>query len=148
MHKKNMEYVVAHGTPEQMHQMQEVLVQAVCKLKELSPTEYNNVEYCLHKVAHGGELGEDLAKSWVAQMKNKDGTTGAHWTWDQVAQLQKEKRIGKDVGTVYALLNMMYSDYYNPKFDLNIYIEMVKDWLNDPDVGECKTLKYYYFVVH
>ena len=43
---------------------------------------------------------------------------------------------------------MMYSDYYNQKFDTNKYIELAKDWLNDKDVGDGKTLKYYMLVVN
>lgn len=47
----------------------------------------------------------------------------------------------------YAALNMVYSDYYNPKFDTSIYVELAKDWLNDKDIDGAKLLKYYYFVV-
>ena len=131
-----------------MEEMKNVLVDAVIKLKECNPEEYNNIEYCLHKIAHLGEVGEELARCWVESMKNKDGTSGAHWTWEQVTQVHKEKKIGKDVGTFYAVLNMMYSDYYSPRFDTNTYIDLAKDWLNDPDGDECKTLKYYYYIVH
>lgn len=48
----------------------------------------------------------------------------------------------------FAVLNMMYSDYYNPSFDTSTYVKLAEDWLNDPDVGPGKTLKYYYYVVH
>ena len=41
---------------------------------------------------------------------------------------------------------MVYSDYYNTKFDINVYIELAKDWLHDMDINN-KVLKYYYFVV-
>ena len=44
-------------------------------------------------------------------------------------------------------MNMVYSDYYNSKFDINTYIELARDWMNDTDVGEGKTLKYYLHVV-
>ena len=131
-----------------MEEMKEVLVDAVIKLKECNVSAYNDIEFCLHKIAHKGALGDDISKAWVAGMKNKDGSTGPHWNWDQVAQVYKDKKIGPDVGTLYAVLNMMYSDYYNPKFDTNTYLEMAKDWINDPDAAECKTLKYYYYVVH
>ena len=48
----------------------------------------------------------------------------------------------------YAAIHMMYSDYYQPKFDTDTYAVIVKDWLNDKDVGDGKTLKYYMHVVH
>jgi hypothetical protein len=147
MHKKNIDHIIEHGTNEQMGKLKDVLVDAVIKLKEFSPKDYNNVEFCIHKIAHDGKLGEDLSKCWVEKMENKDGTKGPHWSWDQVAQVYKEKKIGDDLSELYAVLNMMYSDYYNPKFDTNTYIELAKDWIVDPDVGDCKTLKYYFFVV-
>jgi len=43
-------------------------------------------------------------------------------------------------------MNMIYSDYYNPKFDTETYLMLTMDWLNDVDVGACKTLKYYMYV--
>lgn len=148
MHKKNIDYIIHHGSEEQMEELKEVLEESVDMLKALSPNSYNKIEYCLHKVAHGDAVGEDLAKCWVKHMDNKDGTKGEHWNWEQAAQTYKEKKIGADVGELYVVLNMMYSDYYNPKFDTNTYIEMAKDWINDPDVDGCKTLKYYYYIVH
>jgi hypothetical protein len=42
---------------------------------------------------------------------------------------------------------MVFSDYYNPKFDTNTYVELANDWIDDEDVGEGKTLKYYMYVV-
>jgi hypothetical protein len=148
MHKKNIEHIIKSGTDPQMGVMKEILIKAVTKLKETDPNEYNNIEFCLHKAAHGHKVGEELAHCWVEEMKNKDGTTGAHWTWEQVSQVFKERKIGDDIGTLYVVLNMMYSDYYNSKFDTSVYIDMAKDWINDPDADEYKTIKYYYYIVH
>ena len=148
MHKKNIQYIIDHGTNEQMEKMREILAEAVIKLKKFSPEEYNNIEFDLHKIAHSGHLGEDLAKQWVECMENKDGTKGAHWTWEQVSQVNRDKKIAEETADVYAILNMMYSDYYSPKFDVNTYVELAKDWFNDPDGSECKTLKYYYYIIH
>ena len=147
MHKQNIDHIIKHGTNDQMEKMKDVLVAAVCKLKEFSPEEYNNVEFDIHKIAHEGKLGEDLAKKWVDCMENKDGTTGEHWTWDQVAQVMRDKKMTMDMSEFYAVLNMMYSDYCSPRFDINTYVDMAKDWIEDKDASECKTLKYYYFVV-
>lgn len=148
MHKQNINYIIDHGTNEQMRELKDVLVEAVIKLKDLSPTEYKDVEYNIHKIAHSGKVGDELAKQWVDCMENKDGTTGAHWTWEQVAQVHKERKMTEDMAEFYTVLNMMYSDYYSPRFDVNTYVEMAKDWINDADAPECKTLKYYYYVIH
>ena len=77
-------------------------------------------------------------------MENKDGTKGQHWSVDQTSQYAGEF----NKWDWYAVMNMMYSDYYNQKFDTNTYVELAKDWLNDKDVGYGKTLKYYMLVVN
>ena len=76
-------------------------------------------------------------------MQNKDGTTGEHWSYEQTSPLAEQY----DKWDFYAVLNMIYSDYYNPRFDTNTYISLAKDWLNDKDVGSGKTLRYYMYVV-
>lgn len=131
-----------------MEEMRKILVDAVIKLRDYSTAAYNDIEFELHKIAHNGELGEDLAKEWVKCMENKDGTKGAHWSMEQTSQIFKEKKIEGDASTWYAVMNMMYSDYFNPRFDTNIYVDLAKDWLGDKDAGPCKTLKYYYYVIH
>jgi hypothetical protein len=148
MHKENIDHIIEHGTREQMVELKEVLEDAVTHMKECCPSTYNGIEYRIHKIAHEGHLGEELAKKWVDSMVNKDGTKGAHWTWEQVAQVNKEKHLGDELAEVYVVVNMMYSDYYNSKFDTNTYLELAKDWLADKDVNGCKTLKYYYYVAH
>ena len=47
----------------------------------------------------------------------------------------------------YVVLNMVYSDMYNSKFDLGTYVTLAKDWLADKDVSSEKLLKYYYYIV-
>lgn len=148
MHRKNIEHIVRTGTNDQMREMQDVMIAAISKLKESDRAAYNRAEFELHCIAHKGHLGEDLAKEWVECMENKDGTKGAHWSWEQAQQVKKDKGLDFDAGDWYAVLNMMWSDYYLPKFDTAIYIELAKDWLNDVDVGKDKTLKYYYYVVN
>ena len=103
-------------------------------------------EYEINKIAHNGHIGEDVAKCWVSKMQNKDGTKGEHWSMEQVANVIKEKGIKYELTDFYTVLNMMYSDYYNSRFDTATYIDLAKDWLEDKDIEGCKLLKYYYFV--
>ena len=51
-----------------------------------------------------------------------------------------------DKSGFYAIANMVYSDYYNLRFDTNTYVQLAIDWLDDKDVGGNKTLKYYMYV--
>lgn len=143
MHIKNIKHIIEHGTREDMEYLGDIFGDMIETLKIEKPEEYCELEYKLHKIAYGKHLGEELATKWVASMENKDGTRGAHWTYEQTSQYAN----GRDKWDWYAVLNMVYSDFYNTRFDTNIYLELAKDWIDDKDVGECKALKYYYFVV-
>lgn len=146
MHRKNIERIIESNDNTKMHKLKDLLL---CLIDDLKGTDYHKYlmyEYKIHTIAYGEHLGKELAEHWVSCMENKDGTKGEHWTYDQVAQLIRDKGIKCDVSDFYAVLNMVYSDYYNTKFDINVYIELAKDWLHDMDINN-KVLKYYYFVV-
>lgn len=102
------------------------------------------------------ELTEKKAKKWADHMQNADGTTGAHWSMEQVEQLiEKEPDLQEyNPADVFAAINMFYSDYCEvaKKFgvgNIDFYICMVKAWLDDDDVTDkkSKTARYYECVV-
>lgn len=143
MHKKMIKQLIARGRQEDMEYLEELLDDVICDLKTTNYNWYSNIELDMYKRLYGYHLTEELAREWVSGMENKDGTKGQHWSIEQTNQFAN----GFDKNDFYATLNMMYSDYYNPKFDTDIYVELAKDWLNDKDVGEGKTLCYYWKVV-
>lgn len=143
MHKKLIKQLVKNEKQEDMEYLEYLLDTMICELKELNKTKYDEIEFELYRRVYGDHLNEDLAKKWVAKMKNKDGTTGEHWSFEQTSQYAGSF----DKNDWYAVLNMMYSDYYTSKFDTSVYVELAKNWLDDEDVGKGKTLKYYMFVV-
>lgn len=141
--KKYIDQLVKTGSPDDMECLSDMLEDLVCDLKESDHEKYMQYKFKLHRLAYGEHLSEDMAKHWVSEMKNKDGTVGEHWSYEQTSTLA-EKHNKCDF---YAVLNMVYSDYYNPRFDTNTYVALARDWLDDKDVGEGKTLKYYMYVV-
>ena len=143
MHKKLIKKMIETGKREDMEYLEEVLDEVICDLKSTDYNWYKAIELDMYKRVYGHHLNEDLAREWVSHMENKDGTRGQHWSLEQTTPLA-----GKfDKYDFYAALNMVYSDYYNPKFDTDTYVELAKDWLDDKDVGEGKTLCYYWKVV-
>lgn len=146
MHREHIKHIIEHGTTSQMVELRDVIVNIVDYLKCNDYDEYLCTEYEINKIAHNGHIGEDVAKCWVSKMQNKDGTKGEHWSMEQVANVIKEKGIKYELTDFYTVLNMMYSDYYNSRFDTATYIDLAKDWLEDKDIEGCKLLKYYYFV--
>lgn len=99
-----------------------------------------------------GRMTREIAEEWTERMKNEDGTKGPHWSMEQVKQLREQKKELQefDLPDVYAVLNMMYSDYCEvaKKFNvsnIDFYVCMTKAWLDDEDAGagKAKTLMYY-----
>ena len=144
MYKHLIKKIVENGRQTDMEYLECLLDDFVHDLKTENYTKYKSIELDLYKMAYGEHLNEELALEWVSEMENKDGTKGQHWSVDQTSQYAGEF----NKWDWYAVMNMMYSDYYNQKFDTNTYIELAKDWLNDKDVGDGKTLKYYMLVVN
>lgn len=111
---------------------------------------YECAEEALYIEIKGEHLDKEMAECWVSKMDNNDGTKGAHWNLEQTNTVARQLGIKFDEFNEYdwyASLNMVYSDYYNPKFDSNIYAQLAKDWIMDKDVPKGKTYRYYKKVV-
>lgn len=143
MHRELIDKLIAEGTSEDMECLRHILINLIDELSYTDRDKYKKIEYKLYKKVYGEHLNEDLAKCWVSGMENKDGTKGEHWTLEQTSSFAGNY----NKYDFYAVLNMVYSDYYNSKFDTNTYVDLAKDWLNDSDVPEGKTLKYYMLIV-
>lgn len=144
MHEEMIDYIVKNGTAKSMECLRKVMVEMLDDLSVMDESKYKMYEYKLYKAAYGDHLTEELARKWVSGMTNKDGTRGEHWSYEQTSQLAGNH----NKWDWYAVLNMMYSDYYNQRFDTNIYVQLANDWLDDRDVGDGKTLCYYWKVVN
>lgn len=144
MHIKTMIHeIIEHGHTEDMDCLAEMLTDLVYDLKHTDLTHFHTLEYKLHTMAYGEHLTEDMARHWVSKMENTDGSHGEHWTIEQTNQYAGRH----NHADFYAVLNMMYSDYYSPKFDTTDYVHLANAWLDDKDVSEGKTLKYYMNIV-
>lgn len=106
-----------------------------------------------HKKSRSSELTEEDAKAWVKGMENADGTTGPHWSPEEVRQLVRQKGLSVDFWPFYAALNAEYSDRckVNEKYGVNkieFYVDCVKVfWLEDADAVKHKTAIYYDCIV-
>lgn len=144
MHRKLIRKIADSGTPAQMEALADVLADAV---DELDEDERKDTECALHRILYGDHLGAELAEKWVAAMINKDGTRGGHWTKEQAEDVRRKVAPSADPCDFFAVLNMVYSDFFNPRFDAEIYAGLAKDWLDDADAEPGKALRYYWHVV-
>lgn len=147
MIKKDIRHIIESGKREDMEKLTHIVDELLEELKEKDEHEYKHIAYKVHKIAYGGHLGRELAEKWCMEMENKDGSHGGHWTWEQTEEVRKQYAPQQEASDFFAIMNMVYSDYYNQRFDTATYIQLALDWLNDKDVGGCKTLKYYYKIV-
>lgn len=93
---------------------------------------------------------EKEARDIVAGFVNKDGTRGGHWSLEEVRDVAKNKPEVKkyDCHDFYITLNMMYSDYYNPKWTMEDYLEFAEDFLGDEDAPKSKLRRYIHAMKH
>lgn len=120
-----------------------VYADAICALKKLGH----------HEDAHA--FTEENAKSWTDRMVNEDGTRGAHWTKEQASQVAAVAGVDVAPCVWWAVLNMVYSDYYKvaAKYNLDrpeFYSDLAKAFLMDKDAGtpEEKTAAYFHSIVN
>lgn len=85
----------------------------------------------------------ESAQLAVSEMKNKDGSTGAHWPYETTEKVLYSQHLDYDESDWYYVLNMIYSDYYKSGRSDDVYIELAKDFLSDADAPEGKAKKYF-----
>lgn len=118
----------------------------------------NKIKLERYEYAHGPHFNEEYAMKAVSNMKNEDGTTGAHWSLEQTTSVAMQYGINLNSGKYnkydwFVTMNMFYSDYYKAVIGMtnsdNVkhYVELSKAWLEDKDVDEGKMWYYYKYVM-
>lgn len=88
-------------------------------------------------------FSKETAKHVVANLKNKDGSTGEHWSYETTSRVLESKGYEFNPCDWYYVLNMIYSDYYKSGRSDDTYIEMAYDFLSDKDSPHNKAKRYY-----
>lgn len=97
-------------------------------------------------------LTRETAEEWIRKLENEDGTSGAHWNYDQTKQVITQKGLDCDPVEFFVAMNLMYSDYGKVAKkmgvnNLDFYVDMAKAFLDDKDAAEDKLARYYEYVV-
>lgn len=92
------------------------------------------------------------ADEWVSGMRNADGSTGPHWSFDQAKQLMQQRKIDCDPVKFFAALNAVYSDFgavakKHGVSNVEFFADLAKAWLDDKDAIPDKTAAYYEYIV-
>ena len=102
--------------------------------------------------SYGQSLTQEMAEEWMSGLENEDGSTGPHWSIDQVKQVMSQHKIEKDPYEFAAVLNSIYSDYSKvlQKHNVNkidMYVDLACAWLRDKDAVPDKAGAYFMYVV-
>jgi hypothetical protein len=97
-------------------------------------------------------MNQELADEWMRNLENEDGSKGAHWSFEQTANILEQKKLDCDAIEFYVAMNMLYSDYYKvaKKFNVNnteFYAELAEAFLCDKDAAEDKLLRYFECII-
>lgn len=98
-------------------------------------------------------LTKEMAEEWMYKLQNADGTSGPHWSLEDVKRLMQQKGIHADPLKLWVGMNAEYSDAVavNRKFGVDnpeYYLESaMSKWLNDRDAVADKPAAYYMYVV-
>lgn len=100
------------------------------------------------------DLNKDVADEWSRRMKNADGSPSPHWTFEQVKQLANQKPELRNINPVelYAVMNMLYSDYCEvaKKFGVahaDFFSLLAAAFIEDDDARDHKVSRYYECIV-
>lgn len=92
------------------------------------------------------------ADEWMSCIKNSDGSTGPHWTYDQSKQVMEQRKINCDPAQFYAALNAVYSDFgavakKHGVSNIEFFADLAKAWIEDKDAVPDKAAAYYAHIV-
>ncbi|MBR4855112.1 MAG: hypothetical protein IKU94_00610 [Bacteroidaceae bacterium] len=118
----------------------------------------DEMEHRTSKMEHGGAYGKttkltrEMADEWTGGLRNEDGSTGPHWTMDQVKQVMSQRNIKSDPVEFFAVMNSLYSDYCKvfQKHNVNkidLYADLTSAWLEDEDAEDGKAALYFEHIV-
>lgn len=104
---------------------------------------------------HKAKLNDYNPWEWAKDMKNMDGSSGAHWSMEDTETVRKTRNINDcKPEDFWISMNMMYSDYQGvaKKYGIDkpeFYADMARGFLMDKDSkqGREKLEAYYEYVV-
>lgn len=109
------------------------------------------------KHGHTHAITREMAEKWTSGMVNEDPSKprGAKWTMDQIAPIAQKYGIpteGERFWEFFAVMNMLYSDYYMIAKKYNVltadfFADMAMAFISDKDAVENKVSAYYECIV-
>ena len=128
--------------------MIEILAEMAEMGYESNPGHWEHKREKAESLIYGYHFTKDGAEKAVSRMKNKDGSSGAYWTLEDVEKVASSMGIdwsckNYNIYDLYYTLNMVRSDYYKDGQAPQYYADLAFDFLEDKDAPEGKAKRYY-----
>ena len=142
--KEMLEHIVEYGRNEQMEELAEVFENVMEMLKMNHPEMYAKYYKEVEDIMGAEHLTEEEAKHYVMNLIHKDGTKGEYFSEERVEELMRRNpELAKyNKNDVYYVINMLHSDFYKPKWDIDTYVMFTTMWLDDPDGASDKAKRH------
>ena len=143
MHKEYLKMIIENSKQEDMEELGYLFNEAMNHLEECNNELYNKIECKMYEMIYGERLSLEMAEEWVKEMKPM-----AKWTKEETDSVLSTHNLNLDDIDFFVTMNMMYSDYSkNIGEDLETYIAMAKDFLDDVDARPNKLYRYKKYIV-
>ena len=132
--------IVDEGNRNEMEELSDILEEVIDLIKEYDEEAYKKYAMCLHKMAYGEVLSEDMADDIIRKMQ----PYGMKWALNEAEEIQN--RYGIDVRPIdfWVVLNSSYNDFKDVFGDnLDMYVRYTEAFINDEDAKPGKVFKYF-----
>lgn len=133
---------IHHSSPEDMRNLAVVTDEFIEEVRYYKP---DCVDKFLLKVdlLLNPHFDRATAEYAVSKMKNRDGSTGQKWSFEETSKVLRAKAYNFDPADWYYVLNMKYSDEWEQGKSSEEYIKSAYMFLDDVDAPKDKAKKYF-----
>ena len=143
--KEMLNVIIDKGKIEDMYELNDMLDELICDLKEQKPKLYEKYKTQLYEMAYGKVISEKMAEEIITNMEPYH----MRWSLEETRQVQRQYDIERirDID-FWIVMNSAYNDY-KELFDdnLDMYVKFAKLFIMDKDGKDDKVYLYFMNVV-
>ena len=106
MHIQHINKIIQSTNDEKMHELKDVLINAINYIKNVDEKTYNHIEEDLYEIAEGKVINREKAIDWVNNMRPK-----GKWSIEEIEQITNDYQTSLPIIPAYVIMNMLYSDF-------------------------------------
>lgn len=139
--KEMLNVIIDKGKVEDMYELNDMLDELICDLKEQKPQLYEKYKTQLYEMAYGKVISEKMAEEIITNMEPYH----MRWSLEETRQVQRQYDLEqiRDID-FWIVMNSAYNDY-KELFDdnLDMYVKFAKLFIMDKDGKDDKVYLYF-----